>query len=165
MPKQPISDEYLRAIGRITVNFSILELRLAFCVGELVGSTQRIGQLVTARLAFPQLIALLNSLYQERVKEDARREKFLRLLRKAETAAEKRNAVVHAAWAVDLQNPQQTMRFKIQNTKKGLRYQFEGVSVTDLNRTADLIEEVAGEISAFLSPLFNETGGVPRGVD
>jgi hypothetical protein len=154
MPKQPIPEKYLQAIGKITVNFSILELKLAFCIWELIGSSQRIGQLVTAKLTFPQLIALLKSIYRERVKERSRQEKLLKLLDKAETAGRKRNAVVHAAWAVDVQNPQATMRFKIQNTRKGLQYKFEGISLDELNRTADFIEETAREISVLLSPLF-----------
>lgn len=154
MSKQPIPDEYLRAIGRVTIKFSILELKLAFCVGELIGCTQRIGQLITAKRYFSQLILLLNSIYRERMSDPDKQEELARLLDRAKELSEKRNDIMHAAWSVDAQPPHDTIRFKIRNTKKGPDCELESIKLEDLDNTANLIEEIGFEITAFLSPLF-----------
>ena len=48
----------LEAIGRITVNFALLEEAISLCIWALIGGEQQMGQIVTAELSFRQLVDL-----------------------------------------------------------------------------------------------------------
>jgi len=65
MLKAPVPDDYLRAIGRITVNFVLLEQSISFLVWHLIGAQQPVAQAITSELSFRQLVALASSLHRQ----------------------------------------------------------------------------------------------------
>ena len=68
--QHPVPPKLLTNIGDITVSFSLLENVLQMLVGALLREHQRIGQIITAQLAFKSLRALVDSLYKEKYGED-----------------------------------------------------------------------------------------------
>ena len=55
-----ITDDHLRAIGRVIVQFSVLEMRIRYLIWRLMNCRpESVARLVTAELGFRQLVRLL----------------------------------------------------------------------------------------------------------
>ncbi len=143
-------DNHLKAIGLITVNFALLQSQIEFAIKFLLGTDQRVGQIITAELSFKNLLALFSSLYRFRTQDAKAIEKLKRLIKKIDQAEKKRNTVIHSLWAGS--NTQEAIvRFKTTaKVSRGLTNQFEEVSVDYLNMIADEIAEVTDEIIRLL---------------
>lgn len=152
-------DEYLRAIGRITVNFSYLEHVVAFGIISLVSPDQGIGQIITASMSFQQKTATLDALYRYKltsasVKEPSRAEAMKTLMDRANHGSDERNTFMHSAWTTQEDAPEIVGRLKITaKIGKGLTHHAPQVSVEQLNGLADELATVGKEIIAFLVPL------------
>ena len=83
MLKVPVPDAHLKAIGRVTVSFALLEQSIAFFVWHLIGTQQRVGQAITSELSFRQLIALASSLHRQVDVVGERSEEFEEILSRA----------------------------------------------------------------------------------
>ena len=150
MLKSPVPDGHLNAIGRVTVNFAMLESSVAFLIWQLTGTEQPTAQAITAELSFRQLIALASSLYRryDVVGDDAAR--FETILNRAVQAEERRNRITHSVWGAGKQRETVT---RIKTTAKksvGLKHQFEQMSVSDLEAEANFIASVADEVQRFM---------------
>lgn len=146
----PVPAEHLQAIGQITVNFALLESEISFFVWTWVSKDQRLGQIITAELSFRNLVSLLSSIFRHTVSEADKITELEELLGKALMVEEKRNVITHSVWAAG-NTPETITRIKTTAKKsKGLRHQFEQMSVDDLNKIAEQIAELAQEIRMFL---------------
>lgn len=145
------ADEHFRAIGRITVSFSFLEAMISLFVWSLIGEDQRLGQVITAKLSFRQLLDLLSSLYRYRADNPELIEELDTLVTEAAQAAQRRNLVAHSFWAAGDTHETITRVKMTTKRKKGLRLQFGQMSVQDLDEIADFIAEVATRITQFMS--------------
>ena len=150
----PVSDEQLKAIGRITVAFSFLENTIAFFVWELLGREQRVGQIVTAGLSFNQLVNLFGSLYRHRVTDAEKIAALETLLKKIEQAQTERNAIVHSEWAAGESGTTNRVR-RTARASKGFQLQFRAMDVSDLEKIATFIAEVGAEVQVFIFSTFS----------
>ena len=83
---------------------------LAFAIWLMIGSDQRLGQVITAELSFSQKVSLFSSLYRYR-NNNRTTEDFKKLLGNLGKAEEDRNRVTHSIWAKGLK-PQSVTRIK-----------------------------------------------------
>jgi hypothetical protein len=146
----PVSNEHLRAIGQITVNFANLEGAISFFVWELISNDQRFGQIITAELSFRNLVGLLSSIYKYRANNQGQIIKLEELLNRALHVEEQRNLIIHSQWAAG-SKPETITRLKTTAKKsKGLTHQFEQLKIEDLDKIADIISDVDVEIQLFM---------------
>src|SRR5260370_42402816 len=99
----PFSDEHLRQIGRITVNFATLDFHLAFAIGALLTQDQDVAQMVAHELSFKQKLALLSSLVQHKLPASAKATSecatdFETYLSRCAQLEEHRNQIAHSVW-------------------------------------------------------------------
>ena len=140
----PIGVESLVAIGAITASFAYLDSQLAFAIWLLVGSDQRLGQIITAELSFSQKVGLLSSVYRYR-NDNRTTAEFEKLLKNLGKAEKDRNKVTHSVWARG--GRQGVTRIKTTAKRKsGLKFVFEKMSLEDLGEIAEFIGEVANEV-------------------
>lgn len=140
-----LNDEFLRALGRVTANFSALEFYMDFAIGGLVGHEQEIGQTVAAGLSFKNKCSMLGSLFRLRVAAAARSDatsclaSLKRFLGRAQKLENRRNQIIHSAWLVGENDPPGVAsRFKITSSQNsGLQHHSELIDVGVLNRFAD----------------------------
>jgi len=92
------SDAIYAEIGRITTQSTELELCLEGIVGSLINDYQQYTRIVTAELSFSGIISLLLSLYRKRHGKDDHFERLKSLTKRADSAQQKRNKVVHSIW-------------------------------------------------------------------
>jgi hypothetical protein len=146
----PVPAEHLRMIGQITVNFALLENAISFFVWTWISNEQRVGQIITAELSFRNLVGLLSSIFRHRMGDSEKVEELEALLTRALQVEEKRNIITHSVWGAG--NTRETItRVKTTAKKaKGLRHQFEQMSVADLNEIAEQVAVLAHEIQMFM---------------
>ena len=71
------------------------------------------------------------------------------LIRRISKAEEKRNAIIHSQWAMGDSDETLTRIKTTAKMSKGLRHQFEQVSLEDLKQIAEEIADVASEFQMF----------------
>jgi hypothetical protein len=144
----PISDEHLKALGRITEQFASLEFVLDRYIRVLIGLEDlEIGEMVAAQLAFKRKVDLVGSIFGYRFSNDARVDELDAWLVKALNVEEKRNTIVHSTWAGTEHGPHVALRMKKSVSRKnGLRELWQGMS-------PELIDEIAEEIQGVVNGL------------
>src|SRR2546428_8736610 len=95
----PPRDDHLKAIGQITVNFTLLESQLQFLVWTLIGPDQRLGQTITAELSFRAVQTVAGSVFRHRYVHSEKIDELSNLLKRVSQVAEKRNQIIHSLWA------------------------------------------------------------------
>ncbi len=159
------SDDHLRAIGRISVNYAYLELLLRGCIWVLLGTDSDRGIVATSELNFRQLTNLVVRLYErpfelpiatltERDKD--RLADFHAMIARVDRAGGDRNAVVHAAWfgMGDLEQRGKALGQKWgRYGRRWYQPDFVQRSARELDQIADRIASVAEEVREFYEPL------------
>ena len=98
----PVSDEILKGIGKVCVNFSMLENSVSTFISILISGDFTIGQIITnARLGFRGLLSILQALYHHKVKDPDKITSFDNLIARAHQLEEERNQIVHSRWGVE----------------------------------------------------------------
>ena len=149
MIQHTVGPKLLVHIGDITVSFAILENAIQALIGSMIAEHQRIGQIITAELAFKNLRALAISLYKERHGEDADFTALRGFMTRASQLEEVRNQITHSIWAVGNSPDTITRIKKTAKEKHGIRFQFTQVSESDLANVAKEIKTLAAEIVQF----------------
>ena len=146
--KSAIPDESLASLGKVVANFAVLESNLDFGIWLLlVGNStaeQRTGQIVTAELNFKDKIALLSSLYQHRFPKKEHFEDLKEMRRKLSDAKDKRNSLIHSTWLAGGKRSAITAK-----EKQGIKFEFEDMGATKIERIADCILGVAYDMQQF----------------
>ena len=157
MPLQhPVPESHLKAIGDITVSFALLEFTMRSLTHAILGTSQRVGQIVTAELSFKNIRALAISLFLERHGEAGELVALRSLIKRAATLEEKRNQITHSVWVVGNTTTSIT---RVKTTAKephGIRHQFEEVTSDHLNALAIEISQLAEEMQSFHIALVQE---------
>jgi hypothetical protein len=145
----PPRDDHLKAIGQITVNFALLESTLAFLVWDLIGSDQRLGQIITAELSFRSIQALASSIFRHKCEHDEQIGELEHLLKRISDAEAKRNQIIHSIWAAG-DTAEKITRIKYTaKIKKGFDVKFEQYTAVHLMEIADEISELAFDLQTF----------------
>lgn len=160
-----ISDEILAEIGKITVVFGLIEASLCEIITRIItvgGRVRELGVIVTAELSFKQRVSILTSLLLLALERDSevikQCERIKPLLFDAE---QKRNAVVHSAWAKDSESvdPHGVIRMKsTAKSRHGLRTDFIARSLDDLRQTTDLLGNAYGQLCVFELQFHSDSG-------
>lgn len=149
-PLTEITDAYLRALGRITVEFSHLESTLSLgCAIMLCPDDATRAFIVVAQLSFKNLLSAFCLLLGREVSgrgDVVEATTAFRIL--AIKAEEERNRAAHSIWALPRSSAGRAVRRKISVTQKPIyRREVHAVSVEEVNAIADRIAEAnaAGE--------------------
>jgi len=147
--QHPVPEKLLARIGDMTVSFALLEMEIQLLVASLLQDGQRIGQIVTAELAFRNLRALAISLYKERRGEDTDFGKLKELMTHAARVEETRNQITHSVWATGGGADTVTRVKTTAKEKRGLRFAFDRVSEDDLTTLVADIKKLARDVQDF----------------
>jgi len=138
--KVPVSDDHLKAIGKVTVYFSLLEQVISTLIWDLINPhEQRLGRTITVKMLFRNKIELLRKLCRYRLK-DERLDEFKELLTRCSAAATERNKIMHSLWGSD---PKKGYVRRIEETAK--RDDSTSMKPEDIEQIAVLIDQVYSE--------------------
>jgi len=148
MLQHPVPARLLVHVGDITVSFALLESTIQTLAGSLIAEHQRIGQIITAELAFRNLRALTISLYKERHGEDIDFAALRDLMKHAADLEEKRNQITHSLWGAGDTADTVTRIKTTAREKHGIRFHFVNVGEQDLAGVANELKQLAADVQA-----------------
>ena len=151
-------DEFYAVIGRISINFSVLEETLSNCIMKILSRLDEVGQMLTVELSFRNKIALFSSLYLKlknnfefNAFKGFELEHFKAIIKALNRAEDLRNKVIHSKFVLNSDNKKNNIiRTKITAKQKtGLKILNEETDVIKLFNIADYIIYVAYVIDEF----------------
>jgi len=134
-------------IGKYIVHFQELEDTLSACISALVGRDRKLGNMIACELSFRAKVNLLASLIVYRLDVDKLPEDIRKVLAEVEQAEQRRNALAHSLWDVNLKDPEFTMRIKSRcHRHKGHHTEEELLEPDDLDVEARYCESIAEDV-------------------
>jgi hypothetical protein len=144
-----ITDNHLRALGRITVELAWVEWFCGQVTGILIGDLD-VGDIVTAHLSFKNKADLIYSLFKHKYGENSC-PKLKSILNEIQTLVDARNGYIHSFWSEHPTQIDAAIRSKISARKsKGLQEEKESVSFQTLDKLADDFEQYGQRFSDFM---------------
>lgn len=145
-----VTEAFLVKIGRITVQFALLERDLIELTHHLLGAPEAIARCVTSELSLRGITQLAASLLRSRYPEEV--ETFRLLLKDVARCEERRNAITHSRYGSSHNEAGEEVvvrtKYSAKQTK-GLSFHREVMTVSDLAAIADEIAIATFEIEAF----------------
>lgn len=133
---------YEKALGKMTIRFSLLHISLECFAWEAWGLAIRTALVLTKDLPITLLVEKLRSSEEWLIYKEKDREDFRRILDRIESAARKRNELLHSLWFIDGGKPVRCF-----NRKKAAGG--NASSVDDINRLSRTITEILADLVAF----------------
>lgn len=149
--KSSVDPAVLEPLGRVVVNFNLLESMLSLSICQLLGCEQRIGQCVTEQLAFKGLLNAFCSLYRLRASDPNIVASVQSLRTRFEAAEQKRNELLHSIW---MMGPTKGLSTRVKyraRAKKGWTVHLTDMSAADVAAVADEMEALTSEVPTLLS--------------
>jgi hypothetical protein len=167
-----LGKETLSAIGRITANFAILELKLTKLIYFLLGSDEETALIVASEKSFSGLQDLAVALIIKHVKNKTLDfcfvENFKELAKAVSLCEQKRNTISHSLFGFGLK-PGETIRTKYSAKRRhGLSFQREVMSLEDFENIYNSISTSAYEIDKFCGEIklaFDHAEVLIKGLD
>lgn len=142
------SDDFLRAIGDVTVSYANLQWTLDIVVCTLLDGLQEDKRgVVTSNLSFSQLSKLLDALYVHQEPKPIPYDEFAEVVKKLDRVAEKRNRLNHSM-IMPSSDEIRLISFDKNKKGKGLRTLESAFSISDVNGLKDDIQSVGGDLLA-----------------
>lgn len=155
-------------LGRLTVNFSLLEFYLHFLFFMVSGRNSHLTKVMTSQLSFQRIVACIKSLYPNIVTDQAKQVHLFAVLSKALNMEGNRNKHIHSIWLPDDVNNPTELAVRYKHTihrKKGLQSQIEQVDHTLVNQLSEDLLKCSFDIEAIVLDLYeflkqrNSVGG------
>jgi hypothetical protein len=140
MTDQGLSNEHLRGIGRITVNFNLVEAVVRLMLLTLAQIGEDVAGVAILGDSFGSMVSKLRRVIEIRVEDSMLRANMLEWVTYAKRANEERIETVHSSWSASPSNPQHALVLRI--SRAGER---SGAirTVADVKARADFIYSVA----------------------
>ncbi len=138
----------LESIGRVILDFSLLEELIRSSVGRLIDDEFKIRQMITDKLQFHDLLELFDSIYRHKVKDHGKINELNDLLNRAREAYEKRHNIIVPSRANMGHNLYDSIGFG--HPRKKFESKLVILKANELDDISDFIYGVATDISEFM---------------
>jgi hypothetical protein len=154
---------FIIAIGRITLQYSLLESLIQNCANILIGGEG--AGIATAKLSMQNLLDTLSALYrQTNIISNIRKsiDKLDELLLIVTVATEQRNKIVHSLWYIRVNDPNKPLTRVKKNLKRktGLSIDREQMDIEDLNKVIKIISNAVAYTQDFINDILSNFGVV-----
>lgn len=133
-----ISDEQLRAIGRVTVNWCLLEYVVGRVVAEMLSITQKQGRILTQPLRIMQKLEVLQLLSELNAWPESERTELNKVVQTIDHARQKRNLIAHGLWVEDADGCHYLVQYG-GNKKNRLSGSLERMTIADIDAIAQSV--------------------------
>jgi hypothetical protein len=150
---QDFSEDFLAALGRITVSYAQLEKNSTWLLSALISPHMDIGFALCTGANFSWVAERIAALSVMRISDSDMRDEILRWKASAVTAAEERNGLIHATWGLNpADGSGQTQRQKLKSGD--VRGSTVDRSVADVLKVADRLRSAAEQSMRFWQDLW-----------
>jgi hypothetical protein len=148
-------DKVATKVGKIVLNFSLLEMVAASFVSKLIGGDVHIGAIVTAEMSFQNKIKALDSLMRRTYLNKEIVQKWDLLKARMNKCEQERNIYIHSHYINKLDKS--IARFKITaKQKSGLKVDWEDFNEESLNNVLDEQFNLINELNQFYEEVFGD---------
>jgi hypothetical protein len=100
LPGSNLPTEFFTEIGRVNVEWAVLESMMDLCLIKLIGKDLSDSRsiIIFNHMAFPMKLDIMGALCSELLPRYPSLAEYQRVLQSVRAAQEKRNAIVHAKW-------------------------------------------------------------------
>jgi hypothetical protein len=151
----PLTDDELRAIGRISVNFNALENVISAVVWTFVGPDPMLGVLLTAGESFDRLLSKFKQLAHYRLSEPQHLDLISGWLPKVRSVQQQRNRILHSAWLEPKDRSTGIVAYKITVRGIDMDHNLHPYSARELDEIADHIDAVRQEFTTIIETIFD----------
>jgi hypothetical protein len=142
-------DARTHQLGRVVVNFQVLETFLAFHTWHLIPTDPKTGAIITSQLSFDRLLTVFHLLMKEKVAHvPALAEQLAALSSRAAELEQQRNTLMHSAWASDESGNVSRLKWSA-SRRKGLNIQAPDTSIDEIRGVADDLRDLGSRIGVF----------------
>ena len=147
-----IDEEFLKAVGRMTINFAHLEFVISLLCGSNMKTVHPINEIVTSELSFKQLINITLSILKiTHETEPGKLTHITNLLKKSFELEQKRNSITHSFYGTSDEVDTKIIRNKITSKgKAGFQRHVELIDAAMVNTLADTMEGVSSSIALII---------------
>ena len=151
----PLTDDMYAAIGRVTVNFQMLEAAIMMTTGALLSSDPKVGQIATSQLSFDRLCTTLDGLLRHLVPDQQMHTLLTAALAKASSAEQLRNTILHSFFLAheEPDRPGATRAKVMVRRGRGLRIDMADQDAASLNGAAEEILKAWSEFVQVMTEL------------
>jgi hypothetical protein len=141
-------DNFYRAIGRLVIEWSHLELSIKETIALCISDDQGLNDRITANEQLPALLTLLNSLFRYRVGDDKEHTCLKQLRTRIDKLADQRNKLIHSHWFVATINKEFLVRRDklSKRAKDGLEFDIDMPTTDSLLKLIDDIKKTSLDI-------------------
>ncbi len=140
------ADAIITALGRVVVNFASLEFTLGTAIILLLNIDQKVGQILVSKLPFKGRIDVFDALVRYQKPNMASGAQHVDIITNLGQLEDRRNQIVHSAWAAAKQ-PTELTRVKVNvRRKRGLSFTFEPYDETKVLELAQEIKQATEKV-------------------
>ena len=140
-------------LGECIAHFQWVEEALNICISALIGSSRKVGRIVTSEMSYRAKIAVYSSLCHHVLGLNELPEDLRELISRLHWAEQERNALAHSLWGVSEKDPNVVRREKTTSRKGRFVATEEFLTPDELQDLGDLFEGVATDLF-YLSALY-----------
>ncbi|MDX2196274.1 MAG: hypothetical protein NW207_07640 [Cytophagales bacterium] len=142
-------------LGKLTLNFSTLELTVSAFVSKLISDDSKIGAIITSEMSFQNLLKAFSSLSQYKLNNHIEYTKIFKLINRIKVVEQERNKLVHSAYAIS-NIEDRILRIKITAKQyKGLNIINEEINIKNFKNIITKIHEITHEIILLYKKIFD----------
>ncbi|MDD2891767.1 MAG: hypothetical protein PHQ95_02275 [Candidatus Gracilibacteria bacterium] len=150
MDSEGLDENFIKSIGRLTLNFAHLEFCFALFTGSQLGTRQPLNQIIISELSFKQLLNISSGIYKAIETDKEKLAKFDQILKDAFYLEERRNTITHSFYG---HNKEAEIIVRHKNTSKGkngYREQVEIINAKSVNEIADQMNKTSIELGKMI---------------
>jgi len=140
-------------LGECLVWFQRIEDSLSICISALIGSSRRVGAIVTSEMSFRAKIAVYSALCHHALRAERLPEDLRQLVARLHWAEQERNTIAHSLWDASEKLPDTIRREKTSSHKGRFTMTAEHFTPEDLEDLKDLFEGIVTDLS-YLTAMF-----------
>lgn len=151
-----LDEEFVKAVGRLTLNFANLEFMFTLFAGMQMGVGQPFNELILAEMSFKQLLNVSAGIYKVVESSPKEQNKFNKILKESFLLEQQRNTITHSFYG---HNNKTKIIIRHKNTakaKQGFKKHTENINAESVNKIASKMLETSRELGMLIYEINNK---------
>ena len=156
MDSESLDENFVKSVGRLTLNFAHLEFCFMLFAGSQLGTRQPLNQIVISELSYKQLLNISAGIYNAIETNQEQLSKFNQILKDSFLLEQQRNTITHSFYGYNEKTKIIVRRKNTTKGKKGFREQEEVINAETVNKIADQMNETSIELKKMIFNISNK---------
>jgi len=150
MDSNSLDENFLKSVGRLTLNFAHLEFCFMLFAGSQIGTRPPLNQIIVSELSFKQLLNISAGIYKVLETNQEQLAKFAKILKDSFMLEQQRNTITHSFYGHNQKAKIIVRRKNTTKGKKGFIEQEELINAEFVNKIADQMNKTSLELGKMI---------------